>query len=227
MKVQSLPAVKEQGAAFNNAVGKKLSETESDAGAVGAERLRSLPRCLADFTGITFFSLGPVYERLGIDFDILAEFNMLTKAAFSAITLEFKRPVIAGLTQWGRVLQGIPDEIFPLFRRHMDTQGAHFGAERVYSEIVGVDLLVEDPLERDEAIIVTGRKTVITVFVPSTALYSLLPAPASGGLLPVTLYRQPPSAAVALRGKATGNEPITEADLTAYAQLGKLPPELR
>lgn len=225
MRVRSPEELKKAGRDISQSIGKTLDTFESARGSAGEEKTQSRPKRLSDYTGFRFFSLGPVYELLGVPFDILGEFHDLTGDPFTVITLEFKHPFVEPLADWSRVVQGVPSDVFETLKRHLETQGAHFGEERLYSEIVGVEMLVEDPLERDEASVVTGLDALVTVFVPTTVRYSVMPASRHGSL-PIRLYRNPPEARIALLGKATGNEPVTEGELQAFFDKGTLPPEI-
>jgi len=141
--------------------------------------MRSARTPVGQIRGYTFFNLGPVYEVVRLDQDLLGQFAA-EHGKCPVQSLEFSNVVLRGLESWGALLQGVPDAVAPALFKWLSRQtfvqrdrGAWW---RVYRQAVRVP----DPVRVDAAGILSPADDVtIQVLMPHGNLGSvqLIPTP--------------------------------------------------
>jgi hypothetical protein len=158
-------------------------------------------RRLSDFTGFTFYTLGPVYTVARIGFDIVGEFGNHVGFTGPRIVLRLRSRFFEGLGPWDTVIEGIPTEHMPGLKRFMATQTAFMVDTGAYWRFEPEVITCPDPLGIDRLDIQGPDDTAtVLVFVPSgnTTRYTVAAAKEP----PFRLSALPPRAAVVVEGRA-------------------------
>lgn len=144
---------------------------------------------LTDFPGIAFFTLGPLYVALNIEFDILETFAADTGVGrFERHTIYFGHPIVAGLKEWSFILQGIPEPLAVTLYRYLDTQTILNRGSNLYSVFQRRNVTLPDPFAVDRKEMTAGEPPArIVAYVPSTNRYRLDFAERPLGPEPVSL----------------------------------------
>ena len=143
-----------------------------DSGKVAAVKVRresaSTARRLSEFTGFSFYTLGPVYTVARIGFDIVGDYGNHTGFVGPRVIINLRAPFFDGLGAWNTVLEGIPTEHMIGLRRFMASQTALMVDTGIYWRFEEETITCPDPLGVDRLDIQGPADTAeITVFVPS------------------------------------------------------------
>jgi len=199
----------EEARRMDESEGDVLSVEDIDLLHVPTEATYKVSR-LADYSGITFFSLGPLYVALNISFNILETFAVDTGiGAFERHTLYFSHPIIAGLGDWSFILEGIPDAVAATLFQYLDTQTVLIRHSSIYSTFMRRDVAIADPYGVDRKDLLPGEDpTRIVVYVPSTnhCRVDLMDPPPGPPPISLRVQQWPPVLEVVTEGNAALNK---------------------
>jgi|BioPla2DNA2_1021312.scaffolds.fasta_scaffold15359_2 hypothetical protein len=156
---------------------------------------------LSEFTGFTFYTLGPVYTVARVGFDIVGEYGNHVGFTGPRIVLRLRTPLFDGLGPWNTVIEGIPNEHMPSLKRFMATQTGFTVDTGVYWRFEEDTITCLDPLGVDRMDIRGPDDTAtIVVFVPSGNRTRYVVDTRSAP--PIRFTTAPPRAAVVVEGRA-------------------------
>jgi hypothetical protein len=159
---------------FTQATGKILSEGDHTGDSPGGKDSVPAVRRLSDFSDLKFFSLGPAYRFVGINFDILGEFRKLVGYEGPRVVLNFSKPVMTGLDDWDYIIEGVHEDAYPALVEFMQTQTVKRDSSKEYWEFRYTELLVHDPCGVDRNDLSdTDHKAILGVFLPSGSPYQV------------------------------------------------------
>ena len=213
---------------FKEDVDKPLDVRDHTPDQVPQEKVSGLTR-LRYAGGIQFFSLGPIYEVVQPDKDVMSEFFEATGQPRDVHQVVFNVPVMVAHLPWQNTLLGLPDEVMPVFEAYLSAQVAKRTQEDQYWRFEWRTALITDPIARQNRDLRTGEPPYgLKVACPSGNKARITVIPDAQGVL--QLVKLPLDEAVVLEAKAGLGKPLSEQE---YATLlaredarrrGKLPP---
>ena len=165
-----------EGAALTRDTNRELASFEISGSLARVEKVAALRR-VRDAAGLRFFSLGPLYVGLNLQFDIIANFQEAVGEQVTVVTSGFAHQVVQLPGRWGRILQALPVEQFDRLTRFMETQLIRDKAG-AYWKVSWRDCQTTDPFGADRKDIRPYEDPArIRVFVPSgpDVRYAVIP----------------------------------------------------
>ncbi len=220
----SFEAWAKKSVAMTGDVNRSIDEMESGGRPLPGDRYSQLKR-LAHASGMSFFTLGPVYVAAAIPHNILDEFGTAVHERFQVLTLRLGIQLFVGLPGWESVLQAIPAELMPELDKFMSTQVARRQSEDEYWRFRSYNMLVPDPLAIESRTLLPGEPDYrLKVFLPSGNRYQLM-APGQVTTFPVAFSRLPPDPGVVLEASGGFQKPLTEDEAREFFRTGRKPVE--
>jgi len=174
---------------MNNDIDKVVATDEIVTSPTRADRATTAKR-LSDYSGIKFFTIGPVYITASIPFDIVEDYKVRLKYTGPRLLLNFNHSIVDGIGSWCNLLEGVGAQAFDTLTRFVITQSAIRRATKELWGAVYQDVTIIDPCAVDNnAVTPIGGTATIRVFLPCGNKYRLTVAKAGSSIV---LKREPP-----------------------------------
>jgi hypothetical protein len=220
----------DQALQFREDVNVVQSEQASADRPAGKEPVAPALKRMSDAPELAFFTLGPIYVRLGVAFDIMQEFQAVTKRNFEVLTFDFNHTVMDGMGDWSRKLQATDRETLRELYTFLATQRAKF-EENGLLLWCGFDAWnsrLADPfaVDRKEVISLEITPATVCVFTPASDQWRLIPK--SGALMQrITLFPEAPRPDLVMEAAAgLGRDITAQEHRTFIASRGQTRPVL-